>query len=722
MDLGSFLKVLLRHKYTLVIVPVVAVIITYFLVRNQPDTYLSSGQIATGIVDQTQKSLNTAVSVLQDQQISQEFSNLIAMIRSKKMLDQVSYRLIIHDLTDPKPFRKPSKLFLTLNPSAKAHAVAMYKRFYAARQPLSLFDADQRGLHDLLASMRYDDQSLLNKLTVYRDGSSDFVLVQFESEDPNMSALVVNDLIQDFINYYTLLVKDNQRKAVNFYSDLLKEKADTLQKRLNRLKDYKIQNRILNLSEQATALYGQLSDFETRREEAEKDAVAYKAAINSIDDQFDPADRQYLESSMVRINQQVIRTRTQLEDLNNEYIQSGFQPQYTGRIDSLTRVLGSQINRASDKYIVNPMVNKQSLIQQKLTLQVQYDLAKSSTKSIERELVRLNNRLTKLVPHEAVVQSDESAIQIARDEYMDVLEKYNQTNLESNFSVNLRQIETAMPGAAQPSKKMLLVIISGVISFMFCVLVIFVLFYLDNSVKNPRELANATKVPVLGYLHKLSGSTLDLRQIWASSRNNNEESRFKDLLQSIRFEIDNDLNGAKVLLINSLCQDEGKTFLALNLAYAYSLVNKRVLLIDGDFTRPDITAAVKPQTYLDEFLNGTISIPDLSSSSRISTLGNKGQNISLWQLSTPEHIKDRLDELRTAFDIIIIEAPALNMLNKSKEWVAVADKIVTVIKAGQTLKEQKKLHINYLKSLPNQFTGWVLNEVDKRHLPSGQQA
>ncbi|WP_345954735.1 Wzz/FepE/Etk N-terminal domain-containing protein [Mucilaginibacter sp. PAMB04168] len=722
MDLSSFLKVLLRHKLTLVLVPLVTVIITYFLVRNQPDTYLSSGQIATGIVDQTQKSINTAAAVLQDQQVSQEFSNLIAMIRSKKMLDQVGYQLMIHELSSSTPFRKPSKLFLTLNASAKAHAIAVYKKFYNLRQPLSLFDPDQRGLHDLMASMRYDDQSLLNKLTVYRDGNSDFLFVQFESEDPNMSALVVNNLCQEFIAYYTLLVKENQRKAVNFYSDLLQAKGDTLQRRLDRLKDYKIKNRVLNLSEQAKSLYGQISDFETRREQSEKDAIAYKAAINEIDNQFDPADRRYLESSMVRINQQLMRTRTQLETVNNEYVQSGFKPEYQERIDSLTRLMSSQISRASDKYIVNPMVNKQSLIAQKLTMQIQYDLAKSSAGSIERELIRLNNRLTRLVPHEAVVQSDESAIQIARDEYMDVLEKYNQTSLESNFSVNLRQIETAMPGAAQPSKKMLLVIISGVISVLFCVLILFVLFYLDNSVKNPRELANITKTPVLGYLHKLSGSTFDLRQIWNDTQSNDEHRRFKNLLQSIRFEIDNELKGNKVLLVNSIAQDEGKTFLALNLAYAYALVNKRVLLIDGDFTRPDITAAVKAKTFIEDYLTGNLPINELASTSKISTLGNKGNDISLLQIASSAIIGEKLSLLKSNFDIIIIEASALNTLNKSKEWISVADKVVTILKAGQTLKEHKKLHINYLQSLPNQFIGWVLNEVDKGQVPAEQQA
>ncbi|WP_295767344.1 AAA family ATPase [uncultured Mucilaginibacter sp.] len=722
MDLGSFLKVLLRHKYTLILVPLVTVIITFFLVRNQPDSYLSGTQIATGIVDQTQKTLSASSEFLQDAQVSQEFGNLTAIMRSKKTLDQVSYLLMIHDLTTTKPFRKPSKELQGMNASARKHAVEMFSSFYKSRRTLSLFNPDQRGLHDLLSSMKYDDQSLLQKLTIYRDGNSDFIVVQFESEDPNLSAKVVNDLCREFINYYSLQVKQNQLKAVNFYADLLKAKEDTLNSRLERLKDYKIRNRVLSLSEQAKALYAQLSDFETRRQQASKDAIAYKAAMNDIDQQFDPADRRYVESSMIRLNQRLIATRSQLESANNDYIQSGFKPEYKQQVDSLTNVLSSQISRSSDKYIANPMVSKQNLIEQKLTMQIQYDLAKSSNKSIENELARLNVRLTELVPHEAIVQANENAIQIAQDEYMDILGKYNQKQLESSFSVLLRQIETAMPGAAQPSKKMLLVIISGVVSFIFCLLVLFVLFYIDNTIKNPRELANATKISVLGYLFKLSGASFDLGQIWNGNNITDEHRKFRNLIQALRFEVDNEMNGSKILLVNSMAQDEGKTFVALNLAYAYAQVNKKVLLIDGDFTRPDITKAVNSTYYLEDFLSRNINDYNFAPTGKITTMGNYGGDMSLLQVDTEGDIRHKLNHLKSVFDIIIIESPALNSLNKAKEWVVASDKVLTVIKAGQSLKEHRRLHISYLKSLNNQFIGWVLNEVDKSQLTAEERA
>ena len=63
------------------------------------------------------------------------------------------------------------------------------------------------------------------------------------------------------------------------------------------------------------------------------------------------------------------------------------------------------------------------------------------------------------------------------------------------------------------------------------------------------------------------------------------------------------------------------------------------------------------------------------------------------------------------FDVIIIESSALEALNKSKEWVSFADKIITVFESGQKVTYKTKQHIEYLKSLDGKFAGWILNMV-----------
>jgi Mrp family chromosome partitioning ATPase len=74
-------------------------------------------------------------------------------------------------------------------------------------------------------------------------------------------------------------------------------------------------------------------------------------------------------------------------------------------------------------------------------------------------------------------------------------------------------------------------------------------------------------------------------------------------------------------------------------------------------------------------------------------------------------IKERFDLLRSKFDIILVETPSLETLGKAKEWNLIADKVMGVFEANQTLSSSKKQHINYLKELNGQFIGWVINKV-----------
>lgn len=710
MDFSKFLNLLNRRKLLLIVIPVLTLIITYFLTRNLPDSYLSDARIATGIVDQSQQYLDNQDNA-QESKVNQDFNNLVQMMRLKKMLDQVSYKLILHDLANKNQFRKPSKLLRTLNADARKHAIEEYTAHADSLTELSLMVGDERGLYEVLKSMKYDDQSILTKLAVYRVENSDFIDVQFESENPDLSAFVVNTLCKEFITYYSSVVKENQHKAVNFFAKLLQEKKDVMENNRSELKSYKIKNHILNLNEQAKSLYGQISDYETRKETAQKNIAAYTGALKNIEDKFAPRNRQYLEGTATKINADIVATKDELTLLNQNYIQSGFNPQYKTRIDTLRKVLASQINQSTDNNIFNPLAAKQSLVSEKLQMEINRDIETNSIRPIDKELGRLNYKFDHLVPHEAEIQSFENAIDITSREYLEILNRYNQTSLTSSFSLKIRQIQLAMPESARPSKKMLMVILSGIISFVFCLVVLFVLFYLDNSIQSPKDIANKTNIPVLGYLNLLGGFMIDFKRIWDNNNTGPAINEFKNLLRSVRFEIDKELNGKKILAVTSMKEGEGKTFFAISLAYAYAMTNKKVLLIDGNFQNSLITKTVRSKLFIEDYFHNSHTPDQILSPDKIHVLGNKGQQASLPELASEETIQQKMSLLAENFDIIIIETAPLDAMNKSKEWLLFADKAVCVFAAGQNITNDKEDYIEYLKSLNGKFIGWVLNKV-----------
>ena len=711
MELGLFFKYLWKHKTLLIIIPLVSVIGAYFGVKNLPDKYVSTAHIATGIVDQSRHLLDADPTggTVQDQSVNHEFSNLIEIMKLKKLTNQISYQLILHDLTSTEPFKPASKLFLTMNPRARAHAVEVYTKKFNDMEPLSFYNKDENGLNELLRSMGYDDRSLMKDLLIVRDEDSDFITVSYESSSPQLSAFVVNVLCDQFISYYTNTIRKNETDAVKYLAKLLDEKSTLLNKKTKELQKYKIDNGVLNLEEQSKSIFDQIMVFNDRKQQAEKDVASFSGAIKTIDSKFDPDDRKYIEASVSKYNQAVVSTQEQLHTLTDQYVRSNFNPRFKKSIDSLTTVLASQINQTSDKYIVNPLVGKDDLVKQKLTLEVSRDLAKYSLGAINNSLNQLNKKFNSLVPFDATVKTYTFEIDIASKEYLDVLNKYNATNLQSSNSIKLRQIERATPEAAEPSKKMLLIALSGIVMLAGCVIVLFIIFFMDSSIKEPSQLVNATKLPLLGYLNNIQGGSLDLKKLW-DVEHRDKMKQFKELIRSVRFEIDQELRGEKVLGITSLNEGEGKTVLAISLAYSYSMINKKVLLIDGNFDSRTITNTAQPKVYLEDyFKNNPDNYESITNATNV--FGNHGGDVTLLEISDENFIRSRFNELKVKYDIIIIETPPLSSMNKAKEWLLFANKTIAVFEANNEIGKSQKEDINYLRNLNGKFAGWILNKT-----------
>ncbi|TWR25651.1 lipopolysaccharide biosynthesis protein [Mucilaginibacter achroorhodeus] len=709
MELGNFFKLLWKRRLLLIVIPIVTVAIAFFALKNLPDKYISTSQIATGIVDQSRQLLdNDPNASSKEQSIAHEFSNLVEIMKLKTLINQVSYQLMLHDLTSSSQFKPESKLYKSMNPSARAHAIQVFKEKFEKREALSYYNRDENGLNELLRSMKYDERSLRKDLAINRDEDSDFITVSYESQNPQLSAFVVNVLCTQFIDYYTNTVRKNETDAVNYLLKQLDEKRATLNKKTEELREYKIKNGILNLDEQSKSIFDQIIVFNDRKQQAEKDVASNNGAIRQLNAKFTPADRGYIESTVSKYNQAVTNTQDQLHILNDRYVRSGFDPKLKVALDSLQAKLTAQINQTSDKYISSPLTAKDELVRQKITLEINRDMAQSSIRAINKSLDELNAKFNRLVPFDATVKNYNYDIDIASKEYLDILNKYNQTNLQSTFSIKLRQVEPAMPDAAEPSKKLLLTAVAGVVAFAICVIVLFIGWFFDDTIKQPADLVKRTHLPLLGHLNTIEG-TLDLRKLWDVE--NRERMRlFKELTRSLRFEIDQELKGDKILAVTSLINHEGKSVVGTSLAYSYAMINKKVLLIDGNFDQPSLTEAIQPKVFVEDYFKNN---PDNYNSIAVTTnvMGTHGGDITLLELSDENFIRTRFNELKMKYDIIIIETPPLSSLNKSKEWILFANKVIAIYEPNKGINKAQQADVEYLRNLNAKFAGWVLNKT-----------
>lgn len=709
MEFANYLKILLRNKLVLILIPLITGVVAFFLLRNLPKTYKASSRIATGIVERSDEFINK--NALMENKVSQEFSNIIQMMLLKKVVNQVSYQLIIHDLTSKEaPYRKQSNIVEDLSDAERKHAIDVFTKKYKTMEELSLWDKDQNTLNKILVSKKYDYISLTKKLQTYRLQTSDYIYLEYESENPLLSAFVLNTLCKEFISYYTSIVNLKKERTVAYLDSSLKVRQNSLTEKMMTLKNYKVKNGILDVNNQANVLMSQIADFQAKRQEAIKNITGYSSVLQNINSQLAPGEIKSLENSVTKSNQQILITRSRLNALNDEYIKSNFDIKYKGRIDSLQTALTSTINEANDKSTFNTSTVKQDLVKEKLNAEINLEMARNSVASLNSMVNNLSGKLNVLAPNQANIQTYETEIQNESREYMELVNKFNQTKLESSFPIRLRQVEMAMPEAAEPSRKLLLVILAGMVGFLLTAGVLFVMHYIDQSVNNTQELADKSQLPVLGSLSLMKGSTLDPEMVWSKANDIGELKKFKSQLRSIRFEVDNDLANSKLIAITGLQASEGKTFVTLNLGYAYKMINKRVLIIDGNFDNPTISHILNPDLYLEDFLLTKQQHPQLEQ--QFVVMGNRGEDISLLELSNHATIQARITELRNQFDIILIEIPSLDVFNKAREWVSFADKVIPVFCCGQNITESKRKEIEYLVSLNGKVSGWIMNKLE----------
>jgi len=97
------LKIFKRRLGILFGIPILTVVCSYFLISKIGDRYKSTAQIATGFTTDDAVKLNETPATPFD--VSTNFTNIIESMNSVPVLSLVSYRLVIHDLENEKPFR-----------------------------------------------------------------------------------------------------------------------------------------------------------------------------------------------------------------------------------------------------------------------------------------------------------------------------------------------------------------------------------------------------------------------------------------------------------------------------------------------------------------------------------------------------------------------------------------------------------------------------------------
>src|SRR5260370_13985221 len=175
----------------------------------------------------------------------------------------------------------------------------------------------------------------------------------------------------------------------------------------------------------------------------------------------------------------------------------------------------------------------------------------------------------------------------------------------------------------------------------------------------------------------------------------------------------------KTLLITSSIKDEGKSVLSANIAISLATMQKRVLLLDGDFHQSslaDLLGAGEPSGLEGWWRTDRPVVNYLT----------KMRTLPLWFLAagrpfpqTPEMLQSLrlstlLNQLAATFDWFIIDSPPLAPLPDAPVWASLADATLLVVRLKRT---PTKVLTKMLDSMDRRkLLGLVVNECKDRPL------
>jgi capsular exopolysaccharide synthesis family protein len=184
-------------------------------------------------------------------------------------------------------------------------------------------------------------------------------------------------------------------------------------------------------------------------------------------------------------------------------------------------------------------------------------------------------------------------------------------------------------------------------------------------------------------------------------------------LESFRIVIlENSLNNLKLFGITSSIQGEGKTYISLNLASAIAMMNKKVVLLDCDLRKGDITEITGNSKNL--------GLSDILSTNSENLVYHYLENLFVvprgLTFIDPIAIfsNNKFDEflkfLKDKFDVIILDLPPILRTAETKIVVDKLENIVFVLKVNYTLVDSLKESI--LRLQKEKIKVYILNGFD----------
>lgn len=266
--------------------------------------------------------------------------------------------------------------------------------------------------------------------------------------------------------------------------------------------------------------------------------------------------------------------------------------------------------------------------------------------------------------------------------------------------------------------------IGAAAGFMLIILIIFLIDFFDNTIKDTDTLGKKYNKAIIGDIQAFGDSKKkkDADDDYVKLTDKETPFHIIESYKSIRTNLSFALSTVekKVFAVSSANPGEGKSTTSANIAIAIAQSGSHVLLIDADMRRSvqhkifelvnkkGLSTAVSKMHTPDECIQKNV-IENLD----IMTAGPIPPNPS--ELLASDAMEQMLHALSEKYDVILIDTPPVNVVTDAMELAKTISGIVLVVRYGRTTDEDVDSVFKRVELANMNLLGFILNGVKSKH-------
>ncbi len=507
------------------------------------------------------------------------------------------------------------------------------------------------------------------------------------------------NILNKMVDTYNLdAIRDKNLITMNAKS-FIDERLEFIVKDLSDIEQdverYKKQNKMADIDVQAELLLKNMSEYEKERLSLETQLSVMSFIENSVKDknkQFDfIAPNLTLETSPAIEKRNINNDETPIPSSGENNALQKLIQEYNTTLIKRTKLLSATNSQ-------NPVIIQ---IEQELSI-IRENILSSIASSKEGMIISLKEIGLKDSQFEKMLRSvptqEREFIEIKRQQkikeelFVFLLKKQEEAALTlASAAPSAKTIDAANTSTTPISPRKNIILLMGLIlGAAIPMIIIYLIDFFNNKINNKNELLKVVKAPYLGNIAQISNTTDQI--VVKEGVISPVVEMFKLVRANLRFMIGS--KESPVILITSSFSGEGKSFVALNLAMSFALMQKKIVIVGLDIRSPKIAEYLNISrdngitVYLSDNSTSLDSIIHKSSYSSyldVIPAGPTPPNPS--ELLMTPRLDDLFEKLRKKYDYIIVDSAPIAIISDTYLLNRIADNTIYVTRENYTPKE-----------------------------------